>query len=65
MRKRAKDDTSVSSCGPEEFAAYSRGQVACHCWRCATTEKVLNSAGNEGSLGTSQVRFQRSSSRSV
>lgn len=30
----------------------SRGEVTCHCWWCASTGKVLNSAGNKESLSS-------------
>lgn len=66
MGERAKDDTSLCpAVAQRNLLPDSRGKMARHCWWSATTEKILNSAGNERSLGASQVTFQRISFRSV
>lgn len=66
MKERAKDYASLClTVAQMNLLPDNRVEVARHCWWCAATGKVLNSAGNKESLGSSSARFQRISFRSV
>lgn len=54
MEERAKDDASLYlTVAQMNLLPDNREKVARQCWWCATTGKVLNSAGNKSVLCSS------------